>query len=146
MSHTDLFRDAVGQTQRNMASLSAGGGKFYTETLMSLQPGERVWVNVPGTGYVGVGEVEKGAVPLEHFKVNIGGIETPIVEAEIESSWMYDPGQGEYFVKVKWIKAVELHEAVKEFGFFGNQHTVSRPKAQKWNFTVERLKTVWQVS
>ena len=126
--------------------VSAGGGKFYVGTLMSLQPGERVWVNVPGTGYVGVGEVVDPAVPLEQFTVTVEGIETPITEAEIENSWMYDRDQEEYFVKVRWLKAVELHEAVKELGFFGNQHTVARPRAQSWNFTVERLKTVWQVS
>ena len=126
--------------------VSAGGGKFYVGTLMSLQPGERVWVNVPGTGYVGVGEVVNAAVPLEQFTVNIEGIETPIVDAKTETSWMYDEEQGEYFVKVRWLKAVELHEAVKEIGFFGNQNTVARPRAQSWNFTVERLKTVWQVS
>lgn len=125
--------------------VAAGGGKFYIETLMSLQPGERVWVNVPGTGYVGVGEVVNAAVALEQFTVNVEGIETPIVEAETESSWMYDGEQEEYFVKVRWLKAVELHEAVKEFGFFGNQHTVARPTAQRWDFTVERLKTVWQI-
>ena len=113
---------------------------------MSLQPGERVWVNVPGTGYVGVGEVVDPAVPLEQFTVTVEGIETPITEAETENSWMYDREQEEYFVKVRWLKAVELHEAVKELGFFGNQNTVARPRAQSWNFTVERLKTVWQVS
>ena len=58
---------------------------------------------------------------------------------------MYDPSEGEYFVRVKWEKTVELHEAVKEIGFFSNQNTVARPRAQSWNFTVERLKTVWQV-
>ncbi len=126
--------------------VSAGGGEWYVNTLRTLQPGNRIWVNVPGTGYVGVGEVLSSTVPLEQFKVNLGGVETPIAEAEVEDSWMYDKGQGEYFVGVKWLKAVELHEAVKEIGFFGNQNTVARPRAQSWNFTVQRLKTVWQVS
>ena len=126
--------------------VSAGGGEWYVNTLRTLQPGNRIWVNVPGTGYVGVGEVVNGAVPLEQFKVNLGGVETLITEAEIESSWMYEAEQREYVVAVKWIKAVELHEAVKEIGFFGNQNTVARPRAPSWNFTVERLKAVWQVS
>ncbi len=126
--------------------VSAGGGEWYVSTLRTLRPGNRIWVNVPGTGYVGVGEVVNAAVPLEQFKVNLGRKETSITEAEVESSWMYDVGEGEYFVGVEWIKAVELHEAVREIGFFGNQNTVARPRAQSWNFTVERLKTVWQVS
>ena len=124
----------------------AGGGEWYVNTLRTLQPSNRIWVNVPGTGYVGVGEVVNAAVPLEQFKVNLGGVETPITEVEVEFSGMYDAFQGEYFVGVNWLKAVELHEAVKEIGFFGNQNTVARPRAQSWNFTVDRLKTVWQVS
>ena len=124
----------------------AGGGEWYVNTLRTLQPGNRIWVNVPGTGYVGVGEVLNAALPMEQFMVNLEGVETPIAEAEVESSWMYDAYQGEYFVGVKWLKAVDLHEAVKEIGFFGNQNTVARPRAQSWNFTVERLKTAWQVS
>ena len=124
------------------------GGEWYVNTLRTLQPGDRIWVNVPGIGYVGVGEVVNAAVPLDQFKVNLGGVETPIAEADVEPSWMYDAeaAQGEYFVGVKWTKAVELHEAVKELGFFGNQNTVARPRAPSWNFTVERLKTAWQVS
>ena len=126
--------------------VSAGGGEWYVNTLRTLQPGNRIWVNVPGTGYVGVAEVVSAAVPMDQFIVNLEGAETPIAEADVEPSWMYDPAEGEYFVGVKWIKAVELHEAVREIGFFGNQNTVARPRAQSWNFTVERLKTVWQVS
>ena len=113
---------------------------------MSLQPGERVWVNVPGMGYVGVGQVEEAAVPPDEFKVSVEGVETPITEAETENSWMYDGEQGEHFVKVRWLKVVELHEAVREIGFFGNQNTVARPHAKSWGFTVERLKAAWQVT
>ena len=106
----------------------AGGGEWYVNTLKTLQPGNRIWVNVPATGYVGVGEVENGAVPLEQFKVNMGGVEVPITDAEIEPSWMYDSDQGEYFVRVKWIKAVELHEAVKEIGFLGTRTLLRSPE------------------
>lgn len=123
----------------------AGGGQGYSDALKKLEPDDRIWVFVPGKGYVGVGKVVSEAVPLEDFKVNLGGVDTPITEADVEPSWMYDAEQGEYFVGVKWIKAVELDEAVNEFGFFKNQNVVARPRASTWSFTVERLKTVWQV-
>ena len=126
--------------------VSAGGGEWYVNTLRTLQPGNRIWINIPGTGYVGVGEVLSSAVHLDQFKVNLGGVETPIAQVELETPWMLDEDQGEYYVGVKWIKAVDLHEAVKEIGFFGNQNTVARPRAQSWNFTVGRLKSLWQVS
>ena len=34
--------------------IGGGGGEFYVKTLAMLSPGDRVWVNVPGEGYVGV--------------------------------------------------------------------------------------------
>ena len=37
--------------------ICAGGGAWYSRTLSQLSPGDRVWVNVPGQGYVGVGKI-----------------------------------------------------------------------------------------
>ena len=126
--------------------VSAGGGEWYVNTLRTLQPGNRVWVNVPGTGYVGVGEVVSPAVRFSQFKMSVQGVATPIVNVEVEAPEMFDEEHGEHIVGVKWTKTVDLHEAVKEMGFFGNQNTVARPRAQSWHFTVERLKTLWQMS
>lgn len=39
----------------------AGGGSWYSRTLGLLEPGARVWVNVPSKGYVGVGRVTEVA-------------------------------------------------------------------------------------
>ena len=126
--------------------ISAGGGEWYVNTLRTLQPGDRIWVNIPGTGYVGVGEVVSAYVRFDQFKVSQQGVETPIADLEVEAPEMFDEEHGEHIVGVDWIKAVDLHEAVKELGFFGNQNTVSAPHDPKWNFTVERLKTLWKVS
>ena len=42
---------------RRYGFISAGGGAFYSRTLAMLSRGDRIWVNVPGSGYVGVGEI-----------------------------------------------------------------------------------------
>ena len=126
--------------------ISAGGGEWYVNTLRTLQPGNRIWVNVPGTGYVGVGEVVSAAVRFDQFKLSNQGVETPIADVEVEAPEMFDQEHSEHIVGVNWTKAVDLHEAVKEIGFFGNQNTVAKPRAQSWHFTVERLKTLWRVS
>jgi hypothetical protein len=42
---------------RTYGFVSAGGGNWYTRTLRSLPVGGRIWTYIPGTGYVGVGEV-----------------------------------------------------------------------------------------
>jgi len=36
--------------------------------------------------------------------------------------------------------------AIKEKGFFGNQNSVARPTALKWDYTVQRLKKHFGVS
>ncbi|MGH8458926.1 MAG: nuclease, partial [Nevskiales bacterium] len=51
-----------------------------------------------------------------------------------------DPERAEYLVRVKWLKTVPLDKAIKERGFFGNQNTVARPRAPKWQHTVDRLR------
>ena len=125
--------------------ISAGGGEWYVRTLRTLQPGNRVWVSVPGKGYVGVGEVVTPIESHDRFNVNVNGTPTPITEVDIEATGALDPENGEHFVGVDWIKIVDVQDAVKERGFFGNQNTVARPRDPKWHFTVERLKTLWGV-
>lgn len=40
---------------RRYGFVSGGGGPFYSVNLKMLSPGDRIWVNLPGTGYAGVG-------------------------------------------------------------------------------------------
>ena len=126
--------------------VSAGGGDWYVNTLKTLQPDDRVWVNVPRQGYVGVGIVTSPAISREDFGVQQNGTVTLFLDLEVEAPEVFDESHEEYFVAVNWIKAVDLEVAVKERGFFGNQHTVARPRSPLWNFTVDRLKSLWQVS
>ena len=125
--------------------VSAGGGDWYVRTLRLLQPGSRVWVSVPGKGYVGVGEVVSSVESYDRFKVNVNGTPTPLTEVEVEAPDVFNEVHGEHFVGVNWIKAVDLRDAVRERGFFGNQNTVAQPGSGKWHFTVERLKALWGV-
>ena len=53
-----------------------------------------------------------------------------------------DPETADYLVRVKWFKTVDLNQALREKGFFGNQNSVARPRAPKWDHTVARLKTI----
>jgi hypothetical protein len=122
--------------------IAGGGGAWYSNTLKSLVPGERVWVNVPSTGYVGVGRVLESAVPITVFEVaRPGEGPRPIIETGAHLPPIDLPDEElEFFVRVKWLKTVPLEHAVKEVGFFGNQNTVARPRTSKWNHTIERLK------
>ena len=61
--------------------ISAGGGSWYSNTLHQLEPDDRIWVNVPGQGYVGVGKVLAKAKPITEFTLpNASGQEKPITE------------------------------------------------------------------
>ena len=125
--------------------VSAGGGDWYVRTLGMLQPGDRIWVSVPGKGYVGVGNVTRPAAHYGEFKVTVNGAATPITEVELKTQNAFDEEYDQHFVGVEWVKTVEVHQAVKERGFFGNQNIVAKPRDPKWRFTVERLKALWNV-
>ncbi|MNE37678.1 hypothetical protein D3C80_1315410 [compost metagenome] len=109
-----------------------------------LTPGDRVWVNVPQQGYVGVCKVTGLATPAAEFLVPHQGAEVPVLEVATQGNYhrefVDDPQRCEYFVAVEWLRDVPLAQAIKEVGFFGNQNTVCRPTKPKRRWTVDRLK------
>mgnify|MGYP000868963045 CR=1 FL=1 len=128
--------------------ISAGGGSWYTNTLKMLSPGDRVWVNIPHTGYVGVGIVESESQIASRVRFMTDEGEKGFSQLQVDGDYLYSPDdeeRAEYVVKVKWLKTVPEKSAVKELGFFGNQNSVCRPTDSKWDFTIERLKALWKI-
>lgn len=139
--------------QYGFVSGGGGGGSWYSQTLKMLSPGDRVWVKIPTTGYVGVGTVTESILSGKEFKVQTSSGERPALDVLIQGEHYKknadDPEKAEYFVRVDWIDTVPETEAVNEVGLFGNQNTVCRPLTPKWRHTVERLKshfTKWDKS
>ena len=128
--------------------ITASGGTWYTKTLQALDPGDRIWVSSPGVGYVGVGTVTGVAQPAADFSVRVGDQDVWIGDLELAGDYTQDLNTewSAWFVPVQWIHAVDLDQAVKEVGFFGNQNTVAKPKSEKWEHTVARLKKSFGVS
>ena len=126
--------------------LVAGGGSWYTKTLAMLEPGNRIWVNVPSSGYVAVGIVAEKMQVIDHFTVpDASGKQVPLstVSPEVFATLRKEKDNAEltdYLVRVKWLKTVDPDQAVHEKGFFGNQNSIARPRSTKWIYTVERLK------
>lgn len=122
----------------------AGGGAWYSKTLQLLNSGDRIWVKVPGDGFVGAGRVTGRVQPASAFKVPTAAGEAPVLEAARRGTYhrelLDDPERCEYFVPVSWLQTVPIESAVQEIGLFGNQNTVCRPTTPKWRHTVERLK------
>ena len=132
---------------RQYGFVSAGGGSWYVNTLRSLEPGERIWVNIPGRGYAGVGTVLESAVPASDAIIDVDGTPTAFFSLPLHANYRQNINEEkqEYVVKVEWEKTVPLENAVKETGMFGNQNTVARPRADSWDFTVQRLSERWGV-
>ena len=119
--------------------ISAGGGAWYSGTLKNLERNRRVWVKVPRCGFVGVGIVAGPRQAASDFEID----GSPALE-RLKAKYCRDeedPERQEYFVPVEWLDTVGLDDAVQ--GMFGNQNTVCRPRAPKWQATVEELKKVF---
>lgn len=138
------FGGRIWEEARRYGFISAGGGSWYSQTLKQLQPGDRVWVKIPATGYVGVGIVQSTVEPASSFTINTDDGEKLAMDvlkySELYQQNANDPDKSEYFVPVKWLETRDEQEAVSEVGFFGNQNTVCKPTTPKWRHTVEKLK------
>lgn len=133
---------------RQFGFISAGGGSWYSQTLKMLSPGDRVWVKIPGVGYVGVGRVNESVQTGKEFTVQTPEGERPALDVlkfgERYKKNADDPEKAEYFVRIEWIETVPESKAANEVGLFGNQNTVCQPSTPKWRHTVERLKAYFR--
>jgi hypothetical protein len=146
--HDDIqnWEDAV-----KYGFISAWGGYSYKRRLEQLEPGNRVWVYVPGRGYVGVGDVIGKVMPVDEFTINKqDGTTLPITQAEVKATRMFEGIGNEdevlFLVPVKWLKTVPLEQGIKEKGFFSNQNVVAQPTSKSWPLTVDRLKKRFNIS
>jgi len=127
--------------------VSAGGGLWYTDRMRKLEIGSRIWVNIPHEGYVGVGTVIDAAKPARETALLRDGQEVDFFDLPLNATYFKNapPEKEEHIVLVDWLHAVPRDKAVWEYGFFGNQNIVSRPKTEKWGLTVKRLKELWNI-
>lgn len=125
---------------RRYGFISAGGGKWYTQTLRNLKVGHRIFVHIPQIGYVGVGEVTAQVVPATEFNVEVDGQRVPLLQAPKKATKMDehvgDPDKVEQVVRVRWLRAVPMEEAYWEKGLFAKQHSACKLCSR---FTIERL-------
>lgn len=135
---------------RRYGFIAGGGAAWYSKTLAMLTEGDRVWVNIPKTGYVGVGEVvgERCRADEYHFETDKGSLTLRELTSEQDYSHLYrqdEDDEAEYLVPVRWLHTVSREQAFSEVGLFGNQNTVCKPTTPKWTHTVERLQQTWGV-
>lgn len=145
--------DRPWELAQRLGFIAGGGAAWYSKTLSMLSEGDRVWVNIPKTGYVGVGEVvgERCRATEYHFATE-GGAKTLLeLASATEYPHLYrevndEEESAEYLVPVRWLHKVALSDAFSEVGLFGNQNTVCKPTTPKWSHTVSRLRQEWQLN
>jgi hypothetical protein len=115
---------------RRYGFVAGGGDPWYSRTLNALKEGHRVFVHIPGEGYVGIGEVTGTTRPVREFKVTENGREVPLLEAGLAAPNMDhdldDADKCEYVVPVNWVKTVPRESSFWEPNLFANQNTAAR--------------------
>ncbi|MDR5900120.1 endonuclease NucS [Halomonas vilamensis] len=135
---------------RRYGFIAGGGAAWYSKTLMMLSEGDRVWVNIPKTGYVGVGVVTDERCRADEYRFDTEQGRRTLLEIASEKDYPHlytsdEDEEAEYLVPVRWLYILSRDDAFSEVGLFGNQNTVCKPTTPKWSHTVERLKQVWQL-
>lgn len=120
--------------------VSGGGGRWYSRTLGKLFVGARVFVYIPGSGYVGAGTVTSEKQPIASVTVNVDGTDIPLLQAPGmppgAGTAHDDPELSEYVVRVEWLATRPVSGAIWEKGMFANQNTVCELRSR---FTLDRL-------
>lgn len=123
--------------------VSAGGGRWYTNSLKNLDIGHRVFAMIPKEGYVGVGIVEAKAVPASEFKFMANdGIEVKVENIPCDRYFrnIEDPETCEYVVKVKWQKIIDKPFWIS--GLSANQNSAFKLRNK---FTLDKLSEVFKL-
>lgn len=131
--------DRSWEDARRFGFVSAGGGKFYSQTIRALPEGARIWVYIPQTGYVGVGTVTGPAARFTDARVGVDGV-VPLASQSLRGSYVHADAvaedDDEWVVPVSWIKTLPESDAYREKGLFSNQNSACKLRQE---FTLDRL-------
>jgi hypothetical protein len=132
---------------RRYGFISAGGGRWYSDTLKKLPVGARVFVRVPQVGYVGVGTTTGLAKPFDEATVDREGNSVLLRDQELHSAYRHAETEAqdanEYIVPVSWIKTLPLSQAIHKKGLFGNQNSACKLRQE---FTLDYLDQAFALS
>jgi hypothetical protein len=125
---------------RRYGFVSAGGGVWFSRTLRGLPVGARIFVYIPQSGYVGVAEVTREALPFEEAIVDVDGVERRLADLELKGTYHHnvdkDEDITEYVASVRWIREFPRENAIRVPGLFANQNSACRLRS---SFTIETL-------
>jgi hypothetical protein len=138
------FGDGLGRSWEDGMKynfVSAGGGDWFSKTLRRLPTGSRIFVNIPQTGYVAVGQTTGEAAPFAEAMVEVGGSTVRLADQRLNARYQHELRAGEdtaeYVVPVQWTVAVPKKDAYWEKGMFANQNSACKLRQE---FTLEKLR------
>lgn len=132
---------------RSYGFISAGGGRWFSRTLIKLTTGARVFAYVPQVGYVGVGMVIGEARPVSSAVLEVEGKPQRFADLELAATYRHegddlDESLAEYVVPVAWIKTVPREEGLWVAGMFANQNSACKLRSR---FTLEELQKAFDL-
>lgn len=116
--------------------VSAGGGAWYSRTLRNLPLGGRVFVCIPKSGYVGVGEVTGTARVFAEATVDVNGVQARLADQPLTGNYTHENGEDEWVVPVRWISTQPSDKPIWKTGMFANQNSAAKLRNR---FTLEQL-------
>lgn len=126
--------------------VSAGGGRFYSQTIRQLPIGGRVWACIPRVGYVGVGQVTGPAVRFRDAMVSADGTVVPLqdqpLRTRVQHAGAAAEDDDEWVVPIDWIDTRDERDAFWEKGMFANQHSACKLSQE---FTLAKLSAHFNV-
>ncbi len=114
------------EDMRRYGFIAAGGGRYYSDFLRKLSPGDQLCAYQKQSGYVGYGFVRAASVPVRDFQVN----GEPLLQQKLDCTGLGhdadDVEMCEYAVGVEWVKTFPLSDAKTFVGVFANQNIVCK--------------------
>ena len=114
---------------RKFGFVSAGGGDWYSRSLVSLPVGATVYTCIPGIGYVGVGRTTGPAIRFDESDIS--------TRTDLLGAYEHPNGEPEFIVPVEWEKTTTRDKALWQTGWFANRNSACRLKHGR---TIEALK------
>ena len=115
------------EDMREYGFIAAGYGRFYSEQLERLSPGDPIYVYQKSSGYIGFGIVTETSLMAKDFRTKEGAALADI--QLLQSAILHDsddPEKADYLVGIAWRNTVPINEAKTFSGIFANQHVVCK--------------------
>jgi hypothetical protein len=122
--------------------ISAGYGKSSIQKIKKLKTNDKIFAYISGSGYVGYGVVEEPATPVTEFEHDGNLL---IDQLPSEHAWRkdkVDDNNGEWLVKIKWLKTFTRKDAKWLKNGFANPNIVCKLRDKR---TFEYLKKEFEV-